>query len=152
MKWHPITIPLLGLVLCVGIAYAGTKVLSDGDEVFIINGNLTVGGSLYADEINLGDSPEVTIASDAITKTKGNLLVDTESDASTDDLSTINGGKPGDRLILRAVNGARSVVIKDSVGNIETVGDFVLDNTQDTFELLYDGTSWVELSRANNGA
>ncbi len=97
---------------------------------------------------------ELTIASDAITVTGSYHRVDTQSDAASDDLSTINGGVDGMRLVLRAENTARTVVVKDGVGNIQCVGDMSLDNTQDTIELIYDGTltAWLEICRSDSGA
>jgi hypothetical protein len=97
---------------------------------------------------------ELTIATGAITVTGSYHDVDTEADAASDDLDTINGGADGRRLVLRANNAARSVVVKDGTGNIQCAGDMSLDNTQDTIELIYDGTltAWLELSRSDNGA
>jgi hypothetical protein len=100
------------------------------------------------------DNGELTLATDAITVTGSFHTVDTQGDASTDDLSTISGGVDGMIVVLQAENTARDVVVKDSVGNIQCAGDFTMDNTQDTITLLYSGalTTWVELSRSNNGA
>jgi len=100
------------------------------------------------------DNGELTIATDAITVTGSYHTVDTQGDASTDDLSTISGGVDGMIVVLQAENTARDVVVKDSVGNIQCAGDFTMDNTQDTITLLYSAalTAWIELSRSNNGA
>jgi hypothetical protein len=97
---------------------------------------------------------ELTIASDAITVTGGYHDVDTEADAASDDLATINGGTDGMRLVLRANNSGRTVVVKDGTGNIQCAGDMSLDNIQDTIELIYDGvqTAWLEIGRSDNGA
>jgi hypothetical protein len=97
--------------------------------------------------------PGLTISSGAITVTKPFHTVDTESAASSDDLDTINGGRAGHTLILRAHNSARTVVAKNGTGNIKLAGsDFSLDNSDDTLVLFHNGTNWLELSRANNGA
>jgi len=100
------------------------------------------------------DNGELTLATDAITVTGSFHTVDTQGDASTDDLSTISGGVDGMIVVLQAENTARDVVVKDSVGNIQCAGDFTMDNTQDTITLMYSGalTAWVELARSNNGA
>ena len=110
------------------------------------------GGSVEVLLLNLTDSTELTISTGAIVKTQGWHRIDTEGDAASDDLDTISGGQAGDRLILQAENDARTVVIKDGTGNIQCAGDFSLDNTQDTIELIYDGSNWLELSRSDNGA
>ncbi len=70
----------------------------------------------------------ITIVSDAVSITKRFHRVDTQGGAATDNLSTINGGSDGDTLILRAENGARDVVVKDGVGNIQLNGDMTLNN------------------------
>jgi hypothetical protein len=97
---------------------------------------------------------ELTIATGAITVTGSYHNVDTEADAASDDLDTISGGTDGMRLVLRANNTARTVVVKDGTGNIQCAGDFSLDNTQDTMELIYDGTltAWLEIGRSDSGA
>lgn len=96
----------------------------------------------------------LTIATGVITVTGSYHTVDTESAAASDDLDTINGGVDGAHLRLRAVNSARTVVVKDGTGNIQCAGDFSLDNAQDTISLLYDGalSAWLEISRSDNGA
>ena len=95
---------------------------------------------------------ELTIATGVVTATKSYHTIDTESDAASDDLDTINGGSEGMRLVIRAVNSGRTVVVKDATGNIACAGDFTMDNVEDTMELIYDGSNWLELSRSGNGA
>ena len=102
-------------------------------------------------ELNYGAVDELTVASGAITALKSYHSVDTESDAATDDLDTINGGTEGDILIIRAADSARTVVAKDATGNLALNGDFSMDNAEDTLQLLYDGSNWLEVSRSNNG-
>lgn len=91
-----------------------------------------------------------TIAS--LNKNLSRINVDTEGAAATDDLDTISGGVSGDVLILAAVNSARTVVCKDGTGNMALSGDFSLNNTEDRLVLMYEGTTWFELSRSDNGA
>lgn len=97
---------------------------------------------------------ELTIASGVVTVTGGFHNIDTEADAASDDLDTINGGVDGMKLTIRANNTARTVVVKDGTGNIQIAGDMTLDNTQDTITLIYDGTltAWLEIGRAASGA
>jgi hypothetical protein len=94
---------------------------------------------------------ELTIASGTITLSQRNHVVDTESDASSDDLTTINGGIARRAIILRAAHNDRTVVVKDGVGNLKLETDFALDHTEDTITLFFDGTNWLEKARANNG-
>ncbi len=113
---------------------------------------------LYTDYIkipaflNFAFVSELTIATGAITVTGTNHTVDTQDDDPSDELDTINGGAvSGNILILRAAHFDRTIVIKDSTGNINCAGDFSMDNSVDTITLMFDGANWVELSRANNG-
>ena len=93
-----------------------------------------------------------TIASGAITKpSEAYFMIDTEGASATDDLDTINGGSfDGEVITIRAANGSRTVVVKDSTGNIRSAGDFPLDNGQDRMTLMYDGVNWCETSRSDN--
>lgn len=80
----------------------------------------------------LGASSELTIATGAITATGAHHTVDTEGDAASDDLETINGLDDGDMVLIVAEDAARTVVVKHGVGNIRLNGgvDFDLDNTE----------------------
>lgn len=107
-------------------------------------------GFTFSDLVTTAAPTELTIAAGIITKTGPFHRVDTESDASTDNLDTINGGSSGDRVVLRAANGLRTVIVKDTVGNLRLQGDFTMDNGEDTIELIFDVGVWLELSRSNN--
>lgn len=93
--------------------------------------------------IGFHNKDEKTIASGAITITKSFHTVDTEGDAATDDLTDINGAKEGDTVYLLPANGARTIVVKSGLGNIELVnGDFTMDDAHHAVHLLYDGNNW----------
>ena len=94
---------------------------------------------------------ELTISGGVVTATRSFHTIDTESDAGTDDLDTINGGVSGDRLVLQSVIITRDPTLKDGTGNLRLAGDFTLTSTEDRIELMHDGTNWIELSRSNNG-
>jgi transcriptional regulator of nitric oxide reductase len=100
--------------------------------------------------INLGVPVELTIAAGIVIRTRSNHTIDTQADAATDDLDTINGGKEGDLLFLRAANSARTVVVKDGTGNLRLAGDFTMDHADDVLELYFDGTNWLEVSGSAN--
>lgn len=123
---------------------------SGGDATF--SGNVKITGAF----INFGTPSELTIASGVVTATKSQHAIDTEGDAASDDLDTINGGSDGDILIIRAANSSRTVVVKDATGNIQIGGDKTLDNAQDRLTLIYDASiasgAWVEITRANSGS
>lgn len=122
------------------------------------SGDLTVSAGdvkISSGFLNLGGVSEVTIAAGAITASRSYHFVDTEGDAASDDLDTINGGSNGDLLIIRAVSSSRTVVAKDGTGNLNLAGDFTMDNATDSLTLIYDttlGGVWVELSRSDSGA
>lgn len=99
-----------------------------------------------------GSGTELTIATGAITVTDRWHQVDTEGDAGSDDLATISGGTTGQPLVLTAINDARTVVVKHGTGNIYLDGgaDFSLDHSRDSLTLLYNGSAWIEISKADN--
>ncbi len=102
--------------------------------------------------LTLTDGSELTISSGIVTATKSFHVIDTEGDAASDDLDTINGFALGKILTISAANDARTIVVKDGTGNLAIAGDFSLDNTQDTISFRGTATGWVELCRSNNGA
>jgi hypothetical protein len=114
------------------------------------------GTNTFAGKTAFKDDGELTIATGAITITGAAHTVDTESDAASDDLDTINGGTDGELLVLRAENAARTIVIKDGTGNIETAdgNDIDLDETEKTVLLQYDAalSKWLVISSPSSGA
>lgn len=129
---------------------AAKIVKNDGGTFDIINETAGSSVSVKGCFFNLERGGELTIATGAITATQSYHTIDTQSDASTDDLDTINGGNTGDMLMLEAANGARTVVVKDGTGNLRTAGDFSMDTTHDRITFLMEGTDWFELARSNN--
>jgi hypothetical protein len=103
--------------------------------------------------LNLGTPTELTINSTGeITRTRSFHSVDTNGDAASDDLDTINGGTAGDVLFLCAADSARTVVVKDGVDNIQGPGDVTLDNFNDMVMLVLRGTTWRVVSDSDNAA
>ncbi|KKL65520.1 hypothetical protein LCGC14_2154130, partial [marine sediment metagenome] len=68
--------------------------------------------------LNIESASELTIASGVVTAVRGHHSIDTEADASTDDLDTINGLDNNDLLLIFAASGARTVRIRNGVDNI----------------------------------
>jgi hypothetical protein len=99
-------------------------------------------------ELEFTDAAELTIASGVITVTQNYHKVDTESDASSDDLDTITVGTnvaAGFILHLRVESAARTVVIKNGTGgsdNLDIGSDVTLDESYKTYSLVYDGSNW----------
>jgi sugar lactone lactonase YvrE len=123
--------------------------LSDDDHTqYLLGDGTRVGtGIQELKGLNLTDATELTISTGAITVTQGYHTVDTEGDASTDDLDTITAAKgQGDIIILRPVHAARSIVVKHGTGNILCIGgcDITLDDVHDCCQLVnIDGTNWA---------
>lgn len=134
---------------------AGTAVIELEGSGVIRSGSILAGGSAGAATGEFrGAELSTTIASGVITANYTNVRVDTQSAAATDDLDTIDTCTTGDIIYIRAANSARTVVIKDGTGNIQTDGsvDFSLDNANDIWHGFCASGTWVEVSRANNGA
>lgn len=105
---------------------------------------------LRKDRTVFADWSEKTIATGAITATNPIHTVDTEADASTDDLDTINAQVgTGELLILKPEHTDRTIVVKHATGNIRTADgvDFSMDNTDKAIALIRKGSTWYELSR-----
>lgn len=102
------------------------------------------------------NTPELTISSGEITVTQSYARIDTEADASTDDLVTINGGKIGQLLIIRPRNSSRTVVVKDGTGNLDINGDFSMNHARDCIVLLciddQGNNDFIELARSDNNS
>ena len=88
---------------------------------------------------------EVTIASGAVTVTSNYHTIDTEGDASADDLDTISGAQIGQFLFLQAASSGRDVTVKHGTGNIYTRdgADVTMTSTSTPLLLLFDnGSNW----------
>ena len=98
---------------------------------------------------------ELTISSGSVVRTQMWHTIDTEGDASSDDLTNATGGATGELLYLESVNSGRDVTIKDSAGSagaFRTAGDFTLAQTLDTFTCMNYAIAdeWLEISRSTN--
>lgn len=94
--------------------------------------------------IKLPTSTELTLAADTITVTQSYHTVDTQDNAATDNLGTINGGTEGMILYLRAEDSARTIVVQHGMGNILCGGaDKSLDVALDIIVLVYMDSWWL---------
>lgn len=108
--------------------------------------------ALHAQDITLDSeyisatASELTISSGAVTAAadKTRFIIDTESDAASDDLDTITQSSTGQsRITLTTANDSRDVTLKDGTGNLVLGRDITIDNANDDWvELLYEGSSW----------
>src|SRR3972149_2417264 len=67
--------------------------------------------------------------------TPGAITIDTEGSLAPDDLDTINGGRDGMILEVRANHDARTVVMKNATGNLRLQADFSMNNVYDNMSL-----------------
>jgi hypothetical protein len=102
-------------------------------------------------------SSELTISSGSITPTSATHSVDTESDASSDDLTNIEttNHPDGRFLLIRAENSARTVVVKHQAGGTGQISttndeDYSLDDTNKFILLKRNGSDWEEVFRSHN--
>ncbi len=96
---------------------------------------------------------ELTIAAGSITPTQGLHTVDTQSDDPSDELDTIVATNSR-RIVLRAANTARTVIIKHDTGNIlcPKAQDITIDATDQAYEIVYDTAlaKWIVLGAGNS--
>lgn len=89
---------------------------------------------------------EHTISSDTIDAIHHEFILLIPESGNTDDLSTIDSGRPGRMIALRTNDPAYTITVKDGVDNINLCGsDIVLDCEETVLVLIYDGdlTSWI---------
>ena len=110
-------------------------------------------GTLSSDALVMTTATELTIASGIVTITQSSHTIDTQSDASTDDLDTINGNTNGQLLYLRAANAARAVSVTTN-GNILTGGSAITLDTTKIIAFLYDSllSKWTISGGSGGGA
>lgn len=113
---------------------------------------VTIDGLIVKDfGITFTDAGEVTISAGAINVWGGYHTVDTQDDAASDDLDSINGASVAGRMLrLQAENDARTVVIKHNTGNIynPSGGDITLDTAYGIVDLIYSAalSKWIVIN------
>ena len=116
---------------------------------------LDVDGAAIIQTLLTDGSTELTIATGAITVTQTFHRIDTEADAASDNLDTINGGADGQFLVMRAENGGREVVVT-TAGNITTSdgNNVALDELYKFLLLVYDGnrSKWNVVGGGGSGS
>lgn len=89
---------------------------------------------------------ELTIASGVVAVTQLVHVVDTEADASSDDLDSLTGGQAEQIVMVRPASSARTVVLKHAIGanKIATPGGISISLAEDTdwALLAHNGTQW----------
>lgn len=129
--------------------------LADSNNAF--SGNNTFSGTnsfsstvSFSGKVQFKAGGELTISGGAVTITGSSHTIDTQGNASTDDLTTINGGSNGEIITIRPISASRTVVLKHNTGNILTANsaDFSLDDTSKMAILQYDQglSKWIVLN------
>lgn len=93
---------------------------------------------------------ELTISAGLVTVTQFFHMIDTELDASTDDLTDFQPPQAGEFHMFRSINGGRDTTFKDGTP-MRMSGDFTFTNTDD--HILFFGASLTvqaEISRSDN--
>jgi hypothetical protein len=119
-----------------------TYINTYGESLQVLGGLGVSGKFLYA------PISEITIASGAVTVTQNVHYIDTEGNASADDLNTINGGVEGMTLIFRVAANGRSTVFKHGTGNIfmGNSADITITDSTDVIMLAYYAGVWHVIS------
>jgi hypothetical protein len=89
-------------------------------------------------------SPAIT--SGAFTANSGSVAPVPESSGTTDTIVTVNGGKAGEKIIVRAPTG-KSLFLDNGAGNLVLKADAFLDDN-DSITLQKVGSSWYEVARS----
>lgn len=161
-------------IRCTGIrgTLLRNVVLNSGDDGIELNGatdmrviDNRVSGSVDQDFIDAGSTGThvrgtygpttlpgggATISAGAITvnETEGEFTVDTEASATYDDLTTINGGRPGQIVVLSPTSSARHTIVKHGTIRLADGVDFALTNPFTRLALFsLGGTTWCEAWR-----
>ncbi len=92
-------------------------------------------------------SSELTISGGSVTVVRSHHTIDTESDASSDDLATIvnSGAVDGTVLYLRAATATRVVTLQSGVGNIFLRSGNKVLQIAHPIQLIRVGTNWHEV-------
>ena len=122
---------------------------SDGNQ--FVDKNLNVNGvtksKVTAHDLIFEKGKELVISSGVINISHSYHQIDTESDASSDNLQTINGGFEGQILVLTTSNSNRDVVLLHDNGNIliSDGANHTLSTNKNIIVLFKIGNNWYEI-------
>jgi|GEM_PF-3150208 len=122
-----------------------------GANTYTVLVSVTDDGLMTTTGLGLGNSldEELTIATGAITVTdRTSYRIDTEGDAATDNLDTINGGTEGQVVTFTSANSGRDVTFMDGTGNIQCGSAKALTTVYDEIVLKKQSTYWKLISSA----
>jgi len=135
-------------VTCTGINPPSSKNLSFNEE-----GGDTV-AKIVTDAFQIDILGEVKHLQSADSSASGtSIAVDgtsyiqvTRSGGATN-VNTLSGGETGQRVLLEFMDTNTTLT---QTGNLDIAGNFTPSNAGATFELIYNGTIWLEISRNTN--
>jgi hypothetical protein len=112
----------------------------------LVSGDATFGGKF------IGSQAAVQSITDGATSIAAtNLIQQVVSSAGANATATgIDAGTTGQLLIIKGTNAVSTVTISD--GGTSKIGGAAVLGANDTLTVYFDGTNWVELARATNGA
>lgn len=147
----------VGTVVLDGITYpklaedgpAGSWMITDGAANLSFSNDL-VGVS----RINLSDPGvlETEIVSGEIAPDRSIAVVTPEAaTGDSDNLDSISyaGMTAGDILVLQVASG-KDVTLRDGVGNLDLGSNVLLNSTNETWSLIYNGTNWITFAHSPN--
>jgi lipopolysaccharide export system protein LptA len=126
-------------------------------DLTLTAGSLDVGANIEFNDFFYFPEPTTRFISAVgqLTITSSHQKVDTAGGAASDDLDNIAGGtRDGQIVILRPANSSRDVTVRHNAGgtgNIRLEGnaDWTWANTDCRLGLMYSGTTWFEIFRAD---
>jgi len=128
------------------MAWTAPQDWADGNTIPEGQLNTHIRDNLKYLKITIGKGPavELTINGGSVTATQAYHKIDTDGGA-IDDLDTIAGVSEGDIIVLRTENAARTVILRNSTGNLVIGGDIYLDDTNKHVILICDSAGKMRL-------
>jgi len=143
-----------GNLNAVSLKVAGTTVVDSSGDIAVASvpaAALASGPINASGQLDFDAATELTVASGVVTAIKNYHTIDTQSDASSDDVDTITAGtnvSAGFVLVVQPASSARTVVLKagtSGADNLDIGADITLDESYSTYALIYDGSNWKPL-------
>ena len=129
----------------------GTATSIDGVDDLLVKDDVEIDGDLYV-EGRTGNTLQITtLGSGVTTLAVTQNIVTLTGDAGSNTIATITGGVDGQLLTLIFVDGFVTITDDDAHGADSIDLSAAFTSADDTvLQLVYDGTSWYEVSRSVN--
>lgn len=96
-------------------------------------------------KLNIGPGVVVTAATTITIPNSSHILLNNPG-GGTVNVDTINGGDPGDILLIRLAPGSGDVRVRKGPGNVFGAANRLLNSQTDILTLLGNGTAWGEVT------